>query len=292
MTLEVTHGKAPVLKDLVRELLRKRLQAVRDNPSLKITDRWTLSSVFYAIRPIALRNGIALKPSSRKTIQNQYVRDICEQELGVRREELGIVAAVRAQLYFRGQVHNVSLSTIKELAGKGTDLLVIEKEGIADILAPFAAQVGIAILNPRGFLTENAEDLSRLARDLGGHISILTDFDASGIVIEKQILGIFRVGVDLDFLSVLGIDAAQVQERCRPSKHWKWLKRTFPYYEHLEYLRTNRIEIDSVNAIVGAERLWEVILAKLTEHFPLRDYNRAVEVPDFTTPEKVNHFTW
>jgi len=49
------------------------------------------------------------------------------------------------------------------LAEKGTDLLIIEKEGVADVLAPFADEKGIAILNTRGFLTEYASDLSELA---------------------------------------------------------------------------------------------------------------------------------
>jgi hypothetical protein len=243
MTLEVAQIKPPKMKDLVRGVLRDRLQAVRDDPSLKVTDRWTLSTVFYTVRPIALSRGIKLKPSSRKTIQNQYVKDICGGELGVRRDELGIVAAVRAQLYFRGKIYDFSLENVRELAGRGTDLLVIEKEGIAEILAPFAAEVGIAILNSRGFLTENAEDLSRLANELGGHITVLTDFDASGAVIEKQIPGIFRVGVDLDLLRVLDVDPASVQEECTPSKHWKWLKKTEPNYEHLEYLKSNHAGI-------------------------------------------------
>jgi len=39
----------------------------------------------------------------------------------------------------------------------GTDLLIIEKEGVVQVLTPFADKKGIALLNTRGFLTEYAQ---------------------------------------------------------------------------------------------------------------------------------------
>ena len=86
-----------------------------------------------------------------------------KREKGFKRHELGIIAAERAQLYFEDQVFGIGFDRLEELMKKGTDLLVIEKEGIADVLADFADQRGIAILNSRGFLTEYATELSELA---------------------------------------------------------------------------------------------------------------------------------
>lgn len=169
MTLEnpaFANGKRVTIKGLVRQLLKERIDAVRTDPSLKITDRWTLSTVFYRVRPRILQNGLSMSDTIRGTIEYEYINDICTEELGVRRRDLGIFAAVRAQLYFRGKVFNVILEEVDALAGKGTDIIIIEKEAIAEILSSFAAKHGIAILNPRGFLTENAEELHIFQKNL------------------------------------------------------------------------------------------------------------------------------
>ena len=80
----------------------------------------------------------------------RIIKDVCweiGEEIrgkgnGFKRHELGIIAAERAQLYFDGQVLGVSFDRLKELMKKGTDLLVIEKEGIADVLMDFANRSG------------------------------------------------------------------------------------------------------------------------------------------------------
>ena len=56
---------------------------------------------------------------------------------------------------------DVGLKEIDELSLYGVDMLIIEKEGIAEQLSLFADQKGIALLNTRGFLTDYAEVLSR-----------------------------------------------------------------------------------------------------------------------------------
>ena len=83
----------------------------------------------------------------------KQIRPVCNDDFGKKRHELGIIAAERAQLYSKGQSLGVGFDQLENLMEKGTDLLVIEKEGVADVLAPFADQKGIAILNTRGFLT-------------------------------------------------------------------------------------------------------------------------------------------
>jgi hypothetical protein len=292
-------GNYGIMKKLTRELILKRQEQVRENPTVKELDRLTLSTIWYRVRKqlydLKVFDGESRIPkSTRKTVQNDYIKDICKQ-LGVKRAELGIYAADRAQLYYRDDIHNVSLDSINDLVRKGTDVLIIEKEGIAEVLQPFATKVGIAILNPRGFLTENADDYSQLVLEKleGKNVATLNDFDASGVCIAKKAKGIISLGVDLELVSELGLQTSQVEEDYNGSSsdHYKWLKANYPDYEHLEYLKHKRVEIDSINAVVGAKQLWEAMLARLKEAFPNRDYNRALDVGTYETPWWYDKFT-
>ena len=160
-------GKVASGKDIVREILNERRDAILANAELKITDRWTQSTVYYRTRKRMLECDVRL--TERETITRQ-IKEICE-EWKVAREELGVYAADRAQLYFRGEVRDVNLEEMHSLKQSGTDLVIIEKEGVAEVLSPFAAKYGIAILNTRGFLTDYAKALSELSE----HVAILTD---------------------------------------------------------------------------------------------------------------------
>ncbi len=133
----------------LRVLLQERIHAVKNNPKLKEIGRWTQSTVFYHLRPRLIQKGMNV---NRDYITKQ-IRPVCNDDFGKKRHELGIIAAERAQLYSKGQSLGVGFDQLENLMEKGTDLLVIEKEGVADVLAPFADQKGIAILNTRGFLT-------------------------------------------------------------------------------------------------------------------------------------------
>jgi len=280
-------GNYGIMKRLTRELLQQRLEQVRADPSAKEWDRWTLSTIWYRLRKKFYALGVfdgedKIPRSTRKTIQNDYIIDICRKELGgVKRAELGIYAAVRAQLYWNDEALDVTLKNIDKLAEHGTDVLIIEKEGIADVFAPFAAKVGIAILNPRGFLTENADDYSQLVLEKleGNNVAILHDFDASGVVISKKTEGVVSLGVDLKLVKELRLQASQVEEAYNGSNsdHYKWLKANYRDYEYLDYLATKRIEIDSINAEVGAEKLWKVVLKRLEKAFPKRNYTRVID---------------
>jgi len=53
----------------------------------------------------------------------------------------------------------------------------------------------------------------------------------------------------------------------------------------VEYVSTKRIEIDSVMAAINDNaRFWQFILYKLQERFPTRNYNRAIDVPEYVMP--------
>jgi hypothetical protein len=192
---------------------------------------------------------------------------------------------------------------------KGTDLLVIEKEGIADVLAPFADIVGIAILNSRGFLTEYATELSDLAEQNGCNVAILTDLDSSGLLISSNLPNAHRIGIDFDTLARFGLEVEDVKEKAEHNKgngkdvHLPTLKKLpdskipRPYnksqwQELIDFLDTGmRIEIDSVRAQVNNnEEFWNYILEELDNLFSRRDYNRSIKVPDCVLPTKVEQF--
>ena len=75
-----------------------------------------------------------------------------------------ILAGDVGYLYFRGEKYAISLDELDKLRLKGTDVVIIEKQGIAEVLKYHSsAPYGIALLTTRGFLTENALDLSAFA---------------------------------------------------------------------------------------------------------------------------------
>ena len=152
----------PNNRDELRKLLKERLDAVTNNPKLLKIGRWTQSTVFYTFRLVIdklIKNGVDIKLTEREHI-TASIKDVCE-EMGVKRHELGIIAAARAQLYFRGQSYGVGFDEISKLTEIGTDLIIIEKEGAVEALGPFADKYGIALLYTRGFATEYALEVSQ-----------------------------------------------------------------------------------------------------------------------------------
>jgi hypothetical protein len=222
------------------------------------------------------------------------IRQICE-ELNTKREELGIFAADRAQLYFKGTWHDVGFDDLERLMQMGTDLIIIEKEGVAEVLAPFVDRKGIALLNTRGFLTEYATMLSELASKNGCNTSIVSDFDVSGMYIAKKIKNlVYRIGVDFNTLEYFGLDVEDLAEKYEAnSNHLKPLqeiaKSDATLYDDLYFLKDKRIEIDSIIANVGSEEFWEFIEHKLNERFVKRNYNRAIDVAEFVYPDIVKN---
>ena len=283
--------------DELRDLIEDRVQEVKDNPRIKKIGRWTQSTVFYYLRPILLDKGAILGKNTRKYITSK-INQVCK-EFGFKRHELGIIAAERAQLYFKGESHGVGFTQLEELAKKGTDLLIIEKEGVADVLAPFADEKGIAILNTRGFLTEYAEDLSELAEVEECNIAILTDFDSSGLLISTVLPDVHRIGIDFKTLEKLRLDEKTVEEENKSDDHLTSLKKMdyqipSPYSETewnnmIDYLDSGkRIEIDSVLRVRGNERFWNYIKEELDSVFPNRDYNRAIDIPEYVPPKEID----
>ena len=274
----------------VRTLLLQRNKDIIANPELKETDRWTQATVFYRTRKILKDKGS--RELKRASIIS-YIDDICRDELKKPREQLGIYAADRAQMYFKGRTFDVGFDEIQELLEKGTDLVIIEKEGAAQNLIPFANRYGCAILNTRGFLTDYAKMLSTEFFDKVKNMVIVTDFDVAGILIAKKLSKITRIGIDFDTIEHFGLNAEDVQEDYKPNEdHLKHLEEFGNIDEDLlDYLEKTRIEIDSITAQVGNQRFWNFIMDKLEKIFTTRDYTRAIDIPDYIAPKGIKEIT-
>jgi hypothetical protein len=108
-----------------------------------------------------------------------------------------------------------------------------------------------------------------------------------------------------------GVNLADVEEHIQPLKfnkktgkleensHWVGLKtkmlserRTLDEYHrykfiaaNLNYLKSNRIELGAITAIVGPQTFWDWLKDKILKEFPNRDYNRAIYVPETVMPQ-------
>jgi hypothetical protein len=271
------------------------LDAVRHNDDLLKTGRIPINGVYYKLRTELDRKGI--KIATRKHILNSIKKE-CEK-MGYKRHELGIIAAERAQFYFRGELYGVGIDEIPNLAQIGTDLIIIEKEGAVEALKPFADKQGIALVYTRGFLTEYATELSKKS---GSNVAILTDFDASGLLIAIKVQenkNIHRIGVDTQMIDALGLDIDDLKETYEPDQgHYNTVKdhvKTNNYNliskERLEWLHKYRVEIDSVLGLVENEVLWNYLIEQLETKFRKRDYNRSVKVvKNVILPKKLQDF--
>ncbi|HEY1248277.1 MAG TPA: DUF2399 domain-containing protein [Nitrososphaera sp.] len=266
-------------------------------------DRWTQDSVWYNFQPVLQKYGISVTREHVKKL----IRVVCAK-LGVTRESLGIFAGARATMYFDGGWSSVSFDAIQELAGNGTDVIIIEKMALVHVLAPYADKYGVALVNTTGYFTEYGKKLMRAAHNAGGHVVIITDYDMVGLHIASKVPGIPRLGIDEETLDYFGLakEAPLILSYAPRLKERKFLS----YYSDVidtVFIEHSRVEIDGVLAAVGSERLWEYIMYKLKKMFPIRDYNRVIqEQPASSSPgaigdiedyieyvkEKVTHAKW
>ena len=144
----------------LEEELQRRMDLLEKHGFIPQEEWTTQQAIYYKIRKM-MNGNIGMK---RKSFTNAILRK-CE-EFGDRswREKLGIKAAVRAQFFHRGKEDPVSFDSIKDLSQKGSDLLLIEKEGVAEILEPYASKRGVAVLNTRGFAVEYAKQIMEDAK--------------------------------------------------------------------------------------------------------------------------------
>jgi hypothetical protein len=193
-------GLGGIYKPFLVDFLKNRHKQIIRNPSDAVKDRLTQSGTWYRERPKMIAAGF--KPRNKvidskgreiydwNAVRKGFTGSINKviEELwpdgSVTRESLGIVAKARAMLYIDGQIYPVSFDSKEELARiKVTDMIiVVEKEGITDVLLDAAQKYRIALVATAGHFTEYVTDLMRLASEVGRiNVCVLTDYDIDGI---------------------------------------------------------------------------------------------------------------
>ncbi len=273
----------PTKRDVLLEVLENRKYKWNSMDEVqKLKNWWTQSDVFYATRKLLIETYRYPNEEVNRDYITGLIKQVCEHDLGVKREDIGILAADRAQLYFRGKWMDVGLKEIEQLSMFGIALLIIEKEGVAEQLSVFADDKGIALLNTRGFLTEYAEILSKKSEKDGCNVAILTDFDASGLVLAANAPNAYRIGIDFETLEDLELDIKDVEEQYTPeNKHLKPLEQggklagLYPK-EWINYITNKRVEINSVTeALNDNQKFCDWIVEELRIGFTNWDYTRA-----------------
>jgi hypothetical protein len=224
-----------LLPRIMRELIDKQKLTWDDTPkSERQFIRIDQSDLFYDLRKNLEDMGYdvskLVEGRKREEIVS-YIKTYCDK-LGVHRHQIGIFAADRAILLFKGVEYSVNYDNIKRLMRIGADIICIEKEGIVEKLGPFVKDLGIALLHSKGFIAENAVILAQLAKEHDANVAILSDFDAAGISLAISLKGIIRIGVDFDTIDEINkfpelktkLTVELLQERYNPADHWTQLK--------------------------------------------------------------------
>jgi len=252
-------------KSYLEDFLYDRRNAMQADPSLKYRDPLTQSGVWYRIRPVMVEGGYDPPKNwgkTRKNITNE-IDKVCKDLLDLEREDLGIYAKARGMMLYGGHVYPVDMNSFRDLGEKGVFMLIIEKEGIADVLKDAARDSGVALVHTGGRFTKYVKYLIEHARVPS---ATLTDYDADGIEIAAGTINETpRVGIDMDIVDWLQHNGypdllqENVEEEYKP--------RIQP---DDEYLKTHRIELDSIIAFPnqpgrGPEALWKYVRYRIEE---------------------------
>jgi hypothetical protein len=258
-----------------------------------LIEPWTQDSAWYNTLPVFEKYGIKL-PSRRYF--KVLIKVVCEK-LGVTREQLGIVAAPWATMYYNGIWTGVSFDAVNSLATKGTDIIFIEKLDLVRVFAKYADRFGLALVNSHGHLVEYAKDLAKAAEASGAHIAIATDYDIPGVLIASEAKGVVWLGVNeimLRYFSLakqnksLAVSYNPKKKRIDPDGFGNLVESDvrFRGVVDIDFLKKNKIELDAILAAVGSEDLWKYLMDKLKESYPTRDYNRVLS----SRPSLLNHY--
>ena len=264
-------GRTTKARIKLREELERRKALLEQFGKIPEDERTTQQGIYYKIRSQMEGRIDISRDSFIAALKNECI------ELGgdlSYREKLGIIAAERAQLFFRGYTYPINWERIDELANKGCDVILIEKEGVCTVLEPYARKRGIALLNSRGFATDYAKQVLKYSKRLGGNLFIVTDFDASGLLIAQKLPTIPRIGVDPQMVSELGLKREEVEEEYKaPLKHKNALPSNIQ-----EEIANKRIEIDAVITAVGPEKFWNYLENKISNLVKTRDLTRSIDL--------------
>ena len=234
---------------------------------MNLTDQ-TQDSTWYNALPVFEKYGVKLP--SRKYFK-VLIKVVCEK-LGVTREQLGIVAAPWATMYYNGIWTGVSFDAVNSLATKGTDIIFIEKLDLVRVFGKYADKYGIALVNSHGHLVEYAKDLTKVAKASGAHVAIATDYDIPGILIASEAKVVW-LGVNEKMLQYFGLSKQNKnvvvsynpkKKRIDPDDFRKLVqsdKRFRGGVVDIDFLKKNKIELDAILAAIGSEDLWKYFMA-------------------------------
>jgi hypothetical protein len=285
------HIRDKSAQDYLDDFLMERKRQIDINPSLKTKDRITQRGVWYRIRPRMVSEGFEPQKNWGTTAEYiaRIIKERCKKLFRLKREDLGIIASSRATMYYMGNHYPVNIDNFRDLAQNGVAIIIIEKEGIADLLYPFADKYGVALVHTQGRFTEDGKDLIEAVKEYGSFIGILVDYDAVGSEIPKAartrtpIIGIDKETITWLQQNGYEITLEEVEEEYTPS-----IRTEDPY------LQRYRIELDSVAQKVGAEGLWKLMMYRVNLlskpegldyrnviHKPASETLYPVEVTDF-----------
>ncbi|MGC2684439.1 MAG: hypothetical protein WA323_21480 [Candidatus Nitrosopolaris sp.] len=269
-------------QDFLDDFLMERKRQIDRNASLETKDRITQRGVWYRIRPIMISEGFEPKENWGTTAKYiaSLIKERCEKLFRLKREDLGIIASSRATMYYMGSHKPVNIDNFRDLARQGVAIIIIEKEGIADLLYTFADKYGVALVHTQGRFTEDGKDLIEAAKEYGSFVGILVDYDAVGSEIPKaartttSIIGINKETIRWLQQNRYEITLVEVEEEYTPS-----MRTEDPY------LQRYRIELDSVAQKVGPEGLWKYIMfrVKLLAKADGLDYTNVIHKPGSET---------
>lgn len=254
---------------------------------------WTQDSAWYNTLPVFEKYGVKLP--SRKYFKAK-IKVVCEK-LGFTREQLGIVAAPWATMYYNGVWTGVGFDVVNSLATKGTDIIFIEKLDLVRVFAKYADKFGLALVNSHGHLVEYAKDLTKAAEASGAHVAIATDYDIPGVLIASEAKGVVWLGVNEKMLQYFNLDKQNKsvvvsynpkKKRLDPEKFRNLIEsdERFKGVVDMNFLKKNKIELDAILAAVGGEKLWKYLMEELKESYPTRDYNRVIS----SRPSLLNYY--
>ena len=260
-------------KEYLEDFLTARYRAIYGDPekgtlgdpSLKYTDPLSQSGVWYRMRPIMIDGGYQPEKTWGKT--REYITGLidskCRELFDCEREDLGIYAKEKGMMLYDGNVYPITMETFEALGAKGVFILVIEKEGIPKVEKDAARGSGVALVHTGGRYVKYVRYLMQHAKV---PCAQLTDYDADGIAIAKDMGDIPRIGIDKDIITWLqknGYPEIQLRNVEEP-----YTPRIIP---DDEYLKHHRIELDSIISAFpdapgrGPEALWDYIVYKIED---------------------------
>ena len=183
-------------------------------------------------------------------------------------------------MLYDGNVYPITMETFEALGAKGVFILVVEKEGIPKVEKDAARGSGVALVHTGGRYVKYVRYLMQHAKV---PCAQLTDYDADGIAIAKDMGDIPRIGIDKDIITWLqknGYPEIQLRNVEEP-----YTPRIIP---DDEYLKHHRIELDSIIAAFpdapgrGPEALWKYIKYKIEELQKKKgfDYSNIIKRPE------------